>query len=59
MVTQAWKSKDFRPAVSFQDVEEMHRQDKRMSMRQMSVAMQERRASSAGDGEKEVGTSHV
>jgi SP family sugar:H+ symporter-like MFS transporter len=60
MVSKAWKSKDFKPAVSFQEVEEMHAQDKRMSMRQMSVAAQERRASASHVQPGEKGhSSHV
>jgi MFS transporter, SP family, sugar:H+ symporter len=54
MVTKAWKSKEFRPALSFVEAEEMAAQDRKMSIRQMSVAAQERRKS-AGHVHKEKG----
>lgn len=49
LVSKAWKSKAFRPAVSFRDVDAGER---RMSMRELSVA-QERRQSQAGIATKE------
>jgi MFS transporter, SP family, sugar:H+ symporter len=49
MVSKAWKSKAFRPKVSFREVEAG---DRRMSMRELSIA-QERRQSQVGSMNKE------
>lgn len=49
MVSKAWKSKAFRPKVSFREVDEAER---KMSMRELSIA-QERRQSKAGVVNKE------
>jgi MFS transporter, SP family, sugar:H+ symporter len=57
LVSQAWKSKEFRPKVNFREAQEHERG---MSLRQMSVA-QERRRSSAGvhsTGEKVKGSDY-
>ena len=51
LVDKAWKSKDFRPQVSYRESVADGGATKGMSMRQMSVAQEERRRSSVG-GEK-------
>jgi MFS transporter, SP family, sugar:H+ symporter len=56
MVDKAWQSKKFRPAVNFR--ESMAEGTANMSLRQMSVAQEERRRSAAGMGEKPKAT-HV
>lgn len=43
LVDKAWKSKDFRPQVSFREAAEKSEQD--LDLRKMSVAQSERRAS--------------
>lgn len=45
LVDKAWKSKDFRPAVSFREAQVAG--DHHTDIRQMSIAQSERRASQA------------
>lgn len=55
IVNVAWKSKGFKPTISFQEVGEIQKQDRTASLRQMSVTAQGRRKSSGqthGDAEK-------
>ena len=52
IVTQAWKSKSFRPQVSFQDVEEMGDSGRKMSMQDMADATQRKRSTGSAHAEK-------
>ena len=47
MVDKAWLSKKFRPNVSFREASTAEQGGQRMSLRQMSIAQEERRASQA------------
>ncbi|ETN45120.1 uncharacterized protein HMPREF1541_09997 [Cyphellophora europaea CBS 101466] len=50
IVSQAWKSKAFRPQVNFREAQQEG--ERGMSIRQMSVAQERRRSSAGGGGEK-------
>jgi MFS transporter, SP family, sugar:H+ symporter len=58
IVDKAWQSKAFRPMVHFREAQEQGGQEgggQRMSIRQLSVAQEERRRSSADGGMREKG----
>lgn len=44
IVTKAWKSKDFRPQLSFQDVDDMGEEKRHMSMQDMANASVRKRS---------------
>ena len=52
IVTKAWKSREFRPQVSFQDVEEMDAAGRKMSMQDMADATQRKRSTGSAQVEK-------
>jgi hypothetical protein len=53
IVTKAWKSKDFRPQLSFQDVDQMDGAKRGMSMVEMAEESTRRRSVGSGTGEKQ------
>ena len=52
VVTKAWKSKAFRPQVSFMDVDKMDGAKRGMSMVEMAEESERRRSVGSTDGEK-------
>jgi MFS transporter, SP family, sugar:H+ symporter len=53
IVTKAWKSKSFRPQVSFMDVDKMDGAKRGMSMQEMAQESERRRSVASADGEKD------
>lgn len=54
IVQQAWKSKSFRPQVSFQDVEEMGAGGRKMSMQDMADATQRKKSTGSAEVHEKV-----